>query len=90
MGSDDGYLDRPTSSVVMDEHTVLITDYSNNRISEYSLDDGRFIRHVLTDNNGVYKPRCISLQGGVLWMSYDLVNTDHYNIRCYKLYKDGY
>ena len=77
------YIDRsPTSTVVTDEKTVLISDHYNNRISEYSLDDGRFIRHVLTDKEGMYRPECISLQGELLWMSGDN------NIRCYKLYTD--
>ena len=76
--------------MVTPEHTVLIADPGNKRISEFSLDDGRFIRHVLTHHDGINKPRCISLQGGLLWLSYDV--TDSYpldmNIRCYKLYTD--
>ena len=81
---DEGILMYPTSSVVTPEQTVLIAEYGNKRISEFSLDDGRFIRQVLTDKEGIYMPRCISLQGDLLWLSY----SD--NIRCYKLYKDGY
>ena len=87
-GHDDVYLTFPTATVVTPEHTVLISDYYNNRISEFSLDDGRFIRHVLTDKDGIYKPECILLQDNLLWLSYYSVNTLHYNIRCYKLYKD--
>ena len=89
-GRDDGYLRYPTSTVVTPEHTVLIADLSNNRISEFSLDDGRFIRHVLTDKEGIYRPRCISLQGDLLWVSHrvtDSLDSDM-NIRCYKLYTD--
>ena len=82
---DDGDLDGPTSIVVTPEHTVMISDFINDRISAFSLDDGRFIRHVLTEKDGIDSPRCISLEGNLLWVSYDLVNTDHYNIRCYKL-----
>ena len=81
-GRDDGYLRYPTSTVVTPEHTVLIADRDNNRISEYSLDDGRFIRHVLTDKEGIDRPWCISLQGDLLWLSGDN------NIQCYKLYTD--
>ena len=86
---DDGNLRYPTSTVVTPEHTVLIADRENNRISEYSLDDGRFIRHVLTED-GINSPQFISLQGDLLWLSFDV--TDSYNsdknIRCYKLYTD--
>ena len=87
-GRDDGYLRYPTSTVVTPEHTVLISDWNNNRISEFSLDDGRFIRHVLTEEDGINRPRCISIQGNLLWVSYDLVNTGHYSIKYYKLYAD--
>ena len=83
-GRDDGYLRYPTSTVVTPEHTILIADGDNNRISEYCLDDGRFIRQVLTEDK-IYSPQCISLQGDLLWLSDDL---DNYNIRCYKLYTD--
>ena len=81
-GHDDGYMSAPTSTVVTPEQTVLIADYNNNRISEYSLDDGRFIRHVLTDKEGIDRPECITLQGDLLWVSGDN------NIQCYKLYTD--
>ena len=77
---DDGYLRYPTSTVVTPEHTVLIADQDNKRISEYSLDDGRFIRKVLT-GDGINRPQCISLQGDLLWVSGDN------NIQCYKLYR---
>ena len=86
-GRDDSYLGHPISTVVTPEQTVLIADYNNNRISEFSLDDGRFIRQVLTDKEGIYRPRCISLQGDLLWVSYrvtDSLDSDM-NIRCYKL-----
>ena len=84
-GYDDGDLCFPTSTVVTPEHTVMISDTNNNRISEFSLDDGRFISHVLSEKDGLYKPECISLQGNLLWVSDYLDNTDHYNIQCYKL-----
>ena len=79
-GRGDGNLSFPTSTVVTPEHTVLIADRGNNRISEFGLDDGRFIRHVLTED-GIYRPRFISLQGDLLWLSGDN------NIQCYKLYR---
>ena len=79
-GRDDGYLWFPTSTAVTPEHTVMISDGGNKRISEFSLDDGRFIRQVLTWKDGIYRPECISLQGNLLWLSG--IN----NIQCYKLY----
>ena len=90
LGSDDGYLGLPTSTVVTPEQTVLISDWDNNRISEYSLDDGRFIRQVLTNKEGIDSPRCISLQGDLLWVSYRVTrsyNSDR-SIKCYKLYTE--
>ena len=90
LGHDDGYLGLPTSTVVTPEHTVLIADYRNNRISEFSLDEGRFIRQVLTSKDGIYSPRCISLQGELLWLSYRVTGSfiSDMNIQCYKLYTD--
>ena len=72
--------------MVTPEHTVIICDYGNKRISEFSLDDGRFIRHVLTD--GMYKPQCLSLHGNLLWLSDYLENSVYFKIQCYKLYTD--
>ena len=73
--------------MVTPEQTVLIADRGNNRISEYSLDDGRFIRDVLTED-GIYKPECISLQDDLLWVSYRVTDSRYSdrNIRCYKLH----
>ena len=87
-GHDDSYLWLPTSTVVTPEYRVMISDCGYNRISEFSLDDGRFIRHVLTKKNGIYRPWCISLQGNLLWVSHK--RTDPFisdmNLQCYKLY----
>ena len=83
-----GDLVSPTSTVVTHEQTVLISDMYNDRISEFSLDDGRFTRHVLKRKDGINSPQCISLDGKLLWVSYDVtasLDSDK-NIQCYKLY----
>ena len=68
--------------MVTPEQTVLISDQKNKRISEFSLGDGRFIRHVLTRKDMIHGPWCISLQGNLLWVSGDN------DIKCYKLYTE--
>ena len=86
-GHDDDNLWYPTTSMVTQEHTVMIADHYNHRISEFSL-KGRFIRHVLSRKEGIYHPQWLSLQGNLLWLSYTVKDSlvPDKNIKCYKPY----
>ena len=82
-GSDDGALDRPASAIVSDEDTIIISDYSNHRISEFSF-NGTFIYHLLVKSDGIYRPLSISYNYPHLWMTHGYY--PHYKIYRYNLY----
>ena len=58
-GSNDGKLRGPMSGIVSDEDTIIISDYYNNRISEFSF-NGTFLRHLLVSSDGIYGPYSMS------------------------------
>ena len=77
--SGDGQLNSPTSAVVLPGNTVLVSDFNNNRVTEFTL-QGDFIRHVLT---GIEQPLRLVFEDPNLWVSYGF---DKPNIKCYQLY----
>ena len=80
-GSDDGELNEPTSAIVSDENTIIISDYSNNRISEFSF-NGTFLRHLLVSSDGIYSPWSMSYYHPHLWMTHSYP----YKLYRYSLY----
>ena len=77
--SGDGQLNSPTSAVVLPGNTVLVSDFNNNRVTEFSL-KGEFIKHVIT---GIEQPLRLVFKYPNLWVSYGFAQP---NIKCYKLY----
>ena len=68
-GSDDGELKFPYSAIVSDEDTIIISDYSNNRVSEFSF-NGTFLHHLLVRSDGIYSPLSMSYYHPHLWVTY--------------------
>ena len=68
-GSNDGELNYPISAVVSDEDTIIISDYWNHRISEFSF-NGTFLRHLLVRSDGIYRPFSMSYYYPHLWLVY--------------------
>ena len=66
-GSKDGELGFPQSALVSDEDTVIISDWVNHRVSEYSF-NGTFLRHLLVRSDGIYWPRSMSYYYPHLWL----------------------
>ena len=80
-GSNDGELNNPTSAIVSDEDTIIISDYVNHRISEFSF-NGTFLRHLLVSSDAIYKPYSMSYYYPHLWMTHSYP----YKLYRYNLY----
>ena len=59
---------------------ILVADESNHRISLYST-EGKFIKHILTMDDGIGTPRDLSYAKPFLWLSYGKPPS----VKCYKL-----
>ena len=81
-GSDDGELNHPTSAIVSDEVTIIISDYGNHRISEFSF-NGTFLHHLLDSSDGIYRPLSMSNYYPHLWLTHSY---PHYKLYRYNLY----
>ena len=81
-GYNDGELRGPGSAIVSDEDTIIISDYNNHRISEFSF-NGTFLRHLLVRSDGIIYPRSISYYYPHLW----LVQGDPHKPYRYNLYR---
>ena len=66
-GSKDGELNNPTSAIVSDEDTVIISDFWNNRVSEFSF-NGTFLCHLLDRSDGIVWPNFMSYYYPHLWL----------------------
>ena len=83
-GSNDGELNYPASAIVSDEDTIIISDYSNHRISEFSF-NGTFLRHLLVRSDGIYSPFTMSYYYPHLWLTHG--GYPHYKPYRYNLYR---
>ena len=66
-GSDDGELYRPISAVVSDENSIIISDYWNDRVSEFSF-NGTFLRQLVDRSDGTDWPYSMSYYYPYLWL----------------------
>ena len=69
-GSDDGELHNPISAIVSDEDTIIISEWRNHRISEFSF-NGTFLRHLLVRSDGIIWPYSMSYYYPHLWLVID-------------------
>ena len=83
-GSDDGELRSPQSAIVSDEDTIIISDWRNHRVSEFSF-NGTFLRHLLVSSDGIYWPFSMSYYYPHLWL--DQSHLPHNKLYRYNLYR---
>ena len=68
-GYADGQFRLPWYVLVLPTNNILVADHLNHRISEYNM-NGQFIRHVLQQQDGIYRPVQISYHHPYLWVVY--------------------
>ena len=66
-GSNDGELNYPISAIVSDEDTIIISDFGNHRVSEFSF-NGTFLHHLLVSSDGINGPYSLSYYYPHLWL----------------------
>ena len=62
-----GELSKPISAIVSDDDTIIISDYNNGHVSEFSL-TGTFLRHLLVRADGINSPGSMSYHYPHLWL----------------------
>ena len=85
LGSGNGQFNIPHYVQVLPTNNILVADVNNNRISEYNM-NGQFIRHVLQQQDGIYKPVQISYHHPHLWVVY-LDKNIIYHLKCFQILK---
>ena len=83
-GSGDGQLNGPQSAIGLPDGSVIISDSYNKRVSLFNI-HGRFIRHILTQSDGLSEPYDMSICLPYLWLI-DYQGSDIYRLYRYKLY----
>ena len=84
-GSGEGQFNGPAYVLVLPTNNILVADFNNHRISEYNM-NGQFIRHVLQQQDGIYRPYQISYHHPYLWLVYwDSDNS--WKAKCFQIFK---
>ena len=78
-GSGDGQFNEPYSSIGLPDGSVVIIDVFNNRVCLFTI-HGKFVRHILTQSDGLYHPLVMSISLPYLWV------VDRHGSYRYKLY----
>ena len=90
VGSGDGEVRGPNRVIILPTNTLLVSDFHNHRVTEFSL-DGTFIRHVLQEEDGIYVPEHLSYQHPYLWIAYQKDPSDenrhHWQVKRFQIYK---
>ena len=83
-GSGDGQLYFPPSAIGLIDGTVIILDDLNGRVCLFTI-RSRFIRHLLTQSDGLYRPQAMSISLPYLWLMHHQGYSIYRSYR-YKLY----
>ena len=67
-GSGDGQFNRPYSAIGLPDGSVVVSDRLNNRVCVYSI-HGQFVRHLITESDGVYRPGYMSVSLPYMWVA---------------------
>ena len=81
-GKADGCLLHPFCVIFTSSGSLLVADYGNNRVCEFS-QQGAFIRHVITSDHGIHRPESLSYSHPHLWVA---CNSGK-NVKRFKIYK---
>ena len=84
-GSGDGQFSIPCYVQVLPTNNILVADCYNYRISEYNM-NGQFIRHVLQQQDGIYRPVQISYHHPNVWAIY-WEEKNIYHLKCFQMFK---
>ena len=76
-GSEDGQLRYPWG-VTCTTEGILVSDQSNQRISQFSF-EGTFMKHILTNKDGIAQPLGIVYNSLYLWL------TEFKKVKCFKI-----
>ena len=76
-GSEDGQLIYPYG-VTCTTEGILVADQSNQRISQFSF-DGTFMKHILSNKDGIGRPLSIAFNSPYLWL------TQGNMVKCFKI-----
>ena len=82
MGSDDQKLDYPLAAVVSEEETIIVSDFTEHRVSEFSL-NGTFLHHLLVESDGIDWPRSMSYYYPHLWLTHGRLMDKLYRYQLY-------
>ena len=74
----------PYSAIMLPDGSVIISDYWNHRVSLFTI-HGRFVRHLLTQSDGLHSPQAMSIRLPYLWLR-DYQKYGVYRLYRYKLY----
>ena len=83
-GSGDGQLWDPYSAIGLPDGSIIISDTGNHRVSLFNI-QGRFVRHILTESDGLSGPRAMSISLPYIWLIDDR-EWSKYRLYRYKLY----
>ena len=67
-GSGDGQFNRPYSAIGLPDGSVVVSDRLNNRVCVYSI-HGQFVRHLITESDGLYHPGYMSVSLPYIWVA---------------------
>ena len=84
-GCGDGQFNIPWYVLVLPTNNILVADCYNYRISEYNM-NGQFIRHVLQQQDVIYRPGQMSYHHPHLWVAY-WDSDDNRKLKCVQLFK---
>ena len=78
-GSGDGELNDPTSAIGLPDCSIVIADGGNNRLSQFTV-QGKFVRHLLLESDGITKPSALSFFYPHLWVINDSKNLQRFRL----------
>ena len=84
-GGEDGRFNNPHTARVLPDHTIIVSDIRNHRISRFTI-QGDFIDHVIKQSDGIRYPRRLAVQYPYVWVNFSRFGSP-YNIKCYQIYK---
>ena len=80
LGSEDGRVDNPHAAIMMPEGTILVSDYNNNRLSEFT-SQGQFLHHLPISRH-ITHPTSLSFSFPLLCV----IHRNYKYINCYYMY----
>ena len=67
-GPGDGQLNSPISAIGLPDGSVIISDWGNYHVCLFTI-DGKFVRHLITQSDGLIYPQAMSVSLPYLWIA---------------------